>query len=587
MLQTYHKNAALIRNLNYILLISSIIALISLIFQYGFYPTKGWEVLVTRFNFLFVEYYVIQFFLKLLLAEKRITYLRAHWYEAVLSVLIILETAIVVRILGINLIARYFSGVNIRVITELYVIIAQVMILLSFIPILIRYNQKISELRFHPGQVIILSFLVTILAGALLLLLPKSVTYPNRLTFIDALFSATSAVCVTGLSVVDIGTFFSPLGQIIILLLIQLGGIGTLTLTCFLALLFGKGMALKERVVLHDFLLTDKLGLLSSTLRDIMVMVFSVELAGTLLLMLLWKEHFHGISTLFYYSLFHSVSAFCNAGFSLFPDSLIRYKESMPVMLVFCALIIIGGLGFTTISNLLSTTSQRLKHEFKPHYRVHTKLTVYISLILIVSGVLLYLLLESRQNGISLYSDMLAALFTSVTARTAGFNSIDMATLSIPFALFVVVLMFIGASPGSTGGGIKTTTLGILLISIYSIMLGKRRIVIWGKDIPFLVLNRALIVFTAAIFLVVTSTILLSITDSFPLVDTIFEVVSGFATVGLSRGITAYLSVLGKLIIIITMFIGRVGILTMAFSITSLRDQKVRIEYPSEMVGVG
>jgi trk system potassium uptake protein TrkH len=416
-------------------------------------------------------------------------------------------------------------------------------------------------------------------------MLPRA-TFPGQpITFLDALFTSASATCVTGLTVVDTATCFTTTGQIIILTLIQIGGLGIMTISSFLVMFFGKGIGVRERVVLREMLNLDKIGLITNTLRNVVLLTFGIEAAGTLLLMVFWQDQGWSFGYLAYTALFHSVAAFCNAGFSTFTDSLCGFSGSVGVLGTISMLIIFGGLGFIVIMDIGDYLVASAKNRKQPfHLKIQTRLVILISVILIVAGMaLVYLIERISGNDIS----FLSALFISITARTAGFNSIDMSTLACGSAFIVIFLMFIGASPGSTGGGIKTTTAGVLVKSIFAIITGQNRIIMYHKRIPFLVLNRALVVFTFSVIVVAFMVFILSLTEKTDMVNIIFEVVSAFGTVGLSRNLTPDLSVMGKIAIIGTMFIGRIGALTLAFAITQSDQTPSRIEYPSESIMVG
>jgi trk system potassium uptake protein TrkH len=442
-------------------------------------------------------------------------------------------------------------------------------------------------MKFNPAKLAILSFMTLVLVGTLLIMLPKATVSHEPIRVVDALFTATSAVCVTGLSVLDTGSSFSLLGQVIILFLIQVGGIGIVTIATFLAILFGKGMAFRERIVMREMTNSDKISLITSTLKTIVLTMVCVEAIGALALMTAWAGEGWSLARLVYVSVFHSVSAFCNAGFTLFPDSLMSYRSNTSVILVISFLIILGGLGFRVIADIIQAPLRRLHNSARIPIMVQSRLVLIVSAILVFVGAAGYLLLESSHSGASFKENLLFAFFTSVTSRTAGFNCVDTGGLSIQYSMIIIILMFIGASPGSTGGGIKTTTLAVLVMSIISIIIGKKRIVIFRRNIPFMMLNRALIVFTISSFLLVFAVFLLLVFENHDPVDLLFEAVSAFGTVGLSRGITEHLSNAGKLILILCMFVGRVGILTVTFATVSGREERVRIEYPSENIMVG
>ena len=576
-----------IRAVNISLFIVSIIALISLILQYGFYISPAFKSILQRLNVLIVLYYVLQFFIKLVFTTDKWQYIRHHWFESTLVAIIILKVTMVVHEIGWGKVGHYFTSLNVEALTQLSIIGAQIIIILSIISGAVRFNRRIASLRFHPAQTFILSFLIVILIGSAMLMLPKAVTPGHTIKPLDALFTATSATCVTGLIVVDTGHYFSLLGQLVILTLIQIGGLGIMTISSFFALFFGRGMAIRERIMLQEMLNIDRLGAITRLLRGVIFITFSVESIGALILFLSWNQPHWTIWHRIYHSVFHSVSAFCNAGFSLNSDSLMSYSANYAVVLTIALLIIIGGLGFVVMIDLTrgkifeSTESRRRVHRLS----IHSRLVLIITASLLVFGTLVIFLIEPIQ-GNWLYR-LVQSFFCSVTARTAGFNTVDIGALTAPTALILMFLMFIGASPGSTGGGIKTTTLGVLIASFLSIIRGKSRIELFKKSLSFTILNRALVIFAFSITIVMASAFLLSLTEHTDLLTLLFEEISAFGTVGLSRGITPMLSSMGKWIIIFSMFIGRVGVLTLAFAITTPKEH-LRVEYPVErnvMVG--
>jgi potassium uptake TrkH family protein len=575
-----------IKWINRIMPIITILAIISLIIEHGFYIKSSLYLIINRFNLVIIQFYFIQYIFKLATCKNKLTFLKAHWFETLLAFLILVETSWVLSVFGLGFLKKYFIS-NIDIVTRVYIILAQFLIILTFIPDVMKYNQNLSKLKFHPAFIILLSFMIVIIVGSLLLMLPKAVRFPYKISFIDALFTSTSATCVTGLIVLDTPKMFSPFGQIIILSLIQIGGIGIITISSFFMMFFGKGIGIKERVFLRDVISIENFDTLLEVLKNIIITVFFIEIIGAFLLALSWLNQGWSFHKLLFNSIFHSVSAFCNAGFSTFSDSFIQFKANVSIILIISALIILGGLGFVTIMDIVGYKILSKVKIKKPHFKVQTKLVLIVTIILIFVGFISFLLIEPISKQLDIKTKLLTAFFTSVTSRTAGFNTIDMGLLSTPMSLFLIVLMFIGASPGSTGGGIKTVTVAVLWISIASILTGKKRVEVFKKNIPFVILNRSIIIFFFSIIFISCITLILTITEKSPLLDIMFEVVSAFGTVGLSRGLTPNLSLVGKIIIIIAMFIGRIGILTLAFAIANPKDQSTRIEYPAEDVMVG
>ncbi len=569
-----------LKTADYLLIIAGITALAGLIAEYGFYLSYADEARLQRFDLLILFVFVLHYFLKIALVKDRLLYLKQHWFQAVLVVVILSETAFIINTLGFSLVKRFFFDINVRAIAKITIIWAQILIVLSLIHGSVAYNRKIVSLKFHPAQLLLFSFVFVILTGSALLSLPRAISPGESLSYLDALFTSTSATCVTGLVVVDTGTHFTFIGQLIILALIQIGALGIMTLASFFALFFRQGISIRERAVLGEMMNIDSLSMINRTLKQIVTITFSVEAVGALLLFLFWNKAEWNFNERLYQSVFHSVSAFCNAGFSLNKDSLVSFNDNYPVLLTIAALIIIGGLGFVVIAELTGLKlSNRYKEKTVKRWSVQTKLVLLISSILIFGGTILFYLVEPG-NGRPVH-DLIQAFFSSVTARTAGFNSVDFVSISVPASMLIMMLMFIGASPGSAGGGIKTTTIGVLFGSLLMTISGRNRIVMFKKNITFTVLNRALVVFAFSITIILFSTFILTITEPFPFLDLLFEEISAFATVGLSRGITASLSEAGKMVLILSMLIGRIGAMTMAFAITAPKEQ-VKVEYPTE-----
>jgi trk system potassium uptake protein len=453
-----------------------------------------------------------------------------------------------------------------------------------------------KKYKLQPPQVIVLSFLAVIAVGTFLLNLPIAASTGSKTSFIDSLFTATSAVCVTGLIVQNTGTFFSSFGRLVIVCLIQAGGLGIMTFSTMFAILLGRRLSISENVTVKSALSHTRIEGLSRLVLYIVIFTFSVEMIGAALLYIRWSSIFDwGVIVTAERAVFHAVSAFCNAGFSFFPRSLEVFSKDIFVLSVFAVLIVIGGLGFIVFMDIPKLKFWRKDRRLIfSRISLQTKIVILVSFFLIIIGAMAVCIFESNfaLRGMGLKEKVLSCVFTSVTARTAGFNVIDTASLR-PVTLFVIImLMFIGASPGSTGGGIKTATFGIILASFYSMFRNRDRITIFKRTIPKETYRRAAVIAFLALGVVILSTFLLSATESIPahsshyFLSMLFESTSAFGTVGLSTGVTPGLTDWGKIIIICTMFIGRVGPLTLALAI-ALRSEKVEYRYPEEKLMVG
>ncbi len=442
-----------------------------------------------------------------------------------------------------------------------------------------------KELNFQPAQVLAISFLITILTGTIFLLLPVSTT-KGHISFIDALFTATSATCVTGLIVVDTPTYFSLFGQIVILLLFQLGGLGIMTFTTLFLLARGKRISIRDRFRVQEDFHHSPVDVKSLT-RDIFLFTFTFELIGTFILFIHWKKNLPWLKA-FYISLFHSVSAFCNAGFSLFSTSLTHFKDDLVINLIFFFLIITGGLGFLVLKDVKDYLSH-FRERKKIRVSLHTKLVFTMTLTLILGGALLFLALEN-QGALKMLSwkgKIFTSLFQVITPRTAGFNTLDLSMLGKATIFLLIGLMFIGASPGSTGGGVKTTTIGVIFFFLKSKIIGRESVNLFYRTLPTETIVKAFTVVSLSLGTIFLSAFALFLVE--PLVafeSALFEVFSAFSTVGLSLGITPMLSTPGKILIILTMYIGRIGPLTLLFAL-GREKARGKFEYIEEKVMIG
>ncbi|MCU0643923.1 MAG: TrkH family potassium uptake protein [bacterium] len=453
---------------------------------------------------------------------------------------------------------------------------------------------KLRKSKFWgSSRLLIFSFLMIILIGAGLLMLPQ-MTNGDSLTFIDALFTATSATCVTGLVVVDTGSKFTQLGQIVILILIQVGGLGIMTFSTFFIYLVIGRFSISDRDVLQDTLTQSPIKNIADLLRTIFLFVLSIELIGACLLAhCFWNQFPFGKAC--YYGLFHSISAFCNAGFALFQNSFMDYVADWKLNVVIMMLIILGGIGFIVLNELKSYFFSGKQRQVRA-LSFHSKLALIITAVLIIAGALIIFIFENGNafQQQPFHAKVLASLFQSVTSRTAGFNTVDISILTNSSLFFIIILMMIGASPGSCGGGIKTTTAGVIVAMLFARFQNRDDVNIFHRRIPDEIVSKAISVTFFSILITISFIILLMVSEVEGIshqesrglfLEIFFEVVSAFGTVGLSTGTTSGLSVIGKIVIIITMFIGRVGPLTVAFSIG--KKDTPRFRYAQEKVLIG
>jgi len=436
----------------------------------------------------------------------------------------------------------------------------------------------------NPPVTLMLSFLLVIIFGTILLMLPVSSKLNIVTPFMDALFTATSATCVTGLVVVDTGTHFSFFGQMVILMLIQIGGLGIMTISTVFAIILGQRINLKLENIMYQVVGGSYAVNVFQLLKSIVLVTLVIESVGTLLLFARFAQDFQPMKALFL-ALFHAVSAFCNAGFSPLGNNLVSYVDSFMVNMVITALIIAGGLGFSVIIDL---QHHALKKDRARKLNLHTKIVLVTTAFLLVLGFTVFYLAEYNgvMRGFSIHRRILSSWFQSVTLRTAGFNTIDLSQIGKASVLISIVLMFIGASPGSTGGGIKTTSFAVLTLSVISLLKGKRHISVFKRRIHEYNFREAtgLIMLSITIILVVLFFLMLVEPHAFD--KLLFEAVSAFGTVGLTLGITPQLTVIGKLLITVLMYVGRIGPLTMIYAF-STRAKQININYAEEKIPIG
>ncbi|MHC1738740.1 MAG: TrkH family potassium uptake protein [Ignavibacteriaceae bacterium] len=570
-----------------ILVISGVIGLASIILEYGFKLSRE-DVLSLHYVslsivYVFIAYSLIQVFI----AGERIEYLKTHKIEFFIIFFIFVET--VTSIFGYSLIEELGFVLNFEDISYLYIVFAQVYIIVGLILGGLRYNVKLLQFSIHPSRLFVLSFVVTIMLGTLLLLLPAATT-GGKIRFIDALFTATSAVCVTGLSVVDTAKYFTDFGQLVIMTLIQVGGLGLMTFTTFFALLFSGGMGIKERFMMRDLLDEESVGTVTKILISLTLITFGIEFIGATILFFSISHNYSSFAEPAFISIFHSISAFCNAGFSLFSLNLMDpyIKSNYLFTTTISFLIILGGIGFPTIMSFFSFEKLNLfQRKAKSTYPLQVKIIIYSTVALIVSGAVATYFLELNHSlkGLGFLEAMHASYFQSVSARTAGFNTIDLSLFSDATSIFYSVLMFIGASPGGTGGGIKTTTFIIILFALRAILREERQVTIQKRSVSQSVVLKAFSKVFLSLIMIFIVIMILSITERTRFINVCFEAFSAFGTVGLSKGITSYLSDIGKLVILILMFFGRVGPIAFLYTLMKTREP-VSYELPSENISI-
>lgn len=441
------------------------------------------------------------------------------------------------------------------------------------------------QMNMSPPQLIILIFVLLIIIGSILLALPVSSADGISIRWLDALFTATSAVCVNGLVVIDTGSSFSIFGQIIIMILIQIGGLGFMTLGVMIAIILGKKIGLKQRLIIQQTTHSrSSQGLIKLSLYIILI-ALSCEIIAAFILTFRWMGDM-GLEQAIYYAVFHSVSAFNNAGFALWPDSLSSYIHDPIVNLTIVTLFVSGGLGYIVVVELFRKRSWR-------KFSVHTKVVLITTGVLTLSGFMLLFILESWNSAtfgeLTWGERVSAAFFQSATPRSAGFNTIEIGNMLSSSQLILIILMFIGASSGGTGGGIKTNTFVVLILATLNTFRGGGPIHVFHRRISAETVMRALAVVISSITCVFIVALLLTITEGMledHFLEVLFEATSAFSTTGLSMGLTSELSPIGKFIVTVTMFIGRLGPLTLAYALAK-KKRASKINYPEDHILIG
>lgn len=442
-------------------------------------------------------------------------------------------------------------------------------------------NKIYDKITLNPPLVLSLGFAILITFGGILLSLPFFTKSGEATDLIDSMFVAASASCVTGLTPVNTFEHWNTYGHVLLIILIQIGGLGVMSLASIIPLILGKKIGMKSRQILKEQLNVESLEGMIVLFKYVLVFTFGIEILGAILLSFRFIP-LYGAGTGIWYSIFHSISAFCNAGFDILGDSMYPFRDDILVNLTLSFLVIIGGLGFVVTSELFRRRSfQKIS--------THSKLVLLISGALLVLGTVMFLFLENGDGVLqyeSVKGSILESFFQSVVARTAGFYSVDLSKIKDSTALMLMGLMFVGGSPGSTAGGIKTTTLGVLFISTHAVVRGEREPVVFGRHIGMDVVRKALAIFLVSITIILSVSFILTITESARLVDILYETVSALATVGASKGMTADLSDVGKILITFCMYLGRLGPMTMAFAF-GMKDKKSLIRYPESFISIG
>jgi len=572
------------------LILAGVCGLSGLILEYGTYPGAWVLRLAHGLSTAAVGLFLCEQFLGLRAAGSFRDYLRRRWPTFTLSCLLGLQALALLAGSRTEWLRRLLESLRLESLTSAYLIVMQLYLVAVILLELPHLHSRFAALRMRPAAGFIGVFMLVIVLGAGLLVLPRATPVEQPIDFLDALFTATSAVCVTGLVVRDTGTGFTLFGQTVIMILIQLGGLGIMSLTAALGLLLGRGIGVRENSLLREVFQVPMMDEMGRIIRGIIVVTLSFEAMGAAVLYAGFSQGPPPPGPLLFTAVFHAVSAFCNAGFGTYPDNLMSFAENPLVMAPIATLIIVGGLGFGVAVQMAAWWRGRIQHRHGRAYRLglHGQVVLTMTAILLVVGCGLLAVFEWNGSladgtpGLRLAQ----AFFQSTTCRTAGFNSMDLRLLTPASVLVMILLMYIGASPGSTGGGVKVTTVAIAWANLRSIAQGRSRVRLGKREIDPLDVQRALLVLSTALVVASVAIVILLVAERSDLQTVAFEVFSGLGTVGLSLGLTPALTPTGRVVLILLMFIGRLGPLTLASSLTAPKHES-HVRLPRGRILIG
>lgn len=579
-LSIYSHKASLLKNFRILSLLVSIVAVSTLIYYHGFPHNAESKIFLIGIIKVSFAFFVFHYFLRVFYDFHPLHFIRDNWFEGIMMLMLVVD-GISDKLFNVLIIERFFVGLGFHAFPPLSTIFIQFYLLIVVVVNVFRTSHLIPKIKIHPSTIFILSFLAMILGGTFLLMLPEMTTIDGSMSFVDALFTATSANCVTGLIVVETATFFTFKGQLVILLLIKLGGLNIVMFGSFLALASKFGFGVKHHEVIEGFVNKESLLSAKGMMGKIFIWSLFIEIISSILVFLFWDPQiqFRSLEEKVFFSVFHSMSAFNNAGFSVFIDGLFNemVRQNYLVHIVLGATIFLGSLGFVAIFDLFSIRNMRNRMKF-PWKEVDfgTKIALNYSIILVVGGAVLFMVLERDNSlaGTSFFEALVTSVFQSIVPRTAGYNTVDFGILTTPVIFMMIVLMFIGASSSSTGGGVKTSSIALMFASVYSTIVGKKNVELYKRNIPTDLINNAVAIVIFYCSYIVVSVFILSITEMETLsahgkgfLDLLFENVSAMSTVGLTTGVTPHLSTFGKLVIALSMFVGRVGTITIVFAV--------------------
>ena len=567
-------------------LIVSVLTIAAIIIYHGFVISPTLVKIIRGLVFVSLAFYVFKYCISMFYSLHKWEFIKKSKFEFAIIFILVLHF-LLFHFFGIDLL-------DIKKFENIYVLCVQLYFLVIMVIELAKASTMVAKVNLSPPVLMMGSFLALIVMGTILLSLPRMTTH--SISFADALFTATSASCVTGLTVLSTANDFTIQGQIIIMLLVQLGGMSILSFATFFATFLSRSyVGLRYQYLVKDMMATDKLSDSFSMLRQIILATLIIESAGVLLFYMYWRTtgFFDGTGTTFFYSVFHTISAFNNSGFALWDASFMDaqvcnsyFPQTLIMILVF-----LGGIGFVTISEFFNPSAIRMRKKYKwKRLTPGTKIVLITTFGIIIVGTLLFFALEynhSLAEKDTLIDKIFASMFQIISGRTAGFNIIDVNTISTPGMLLVMMIIFIGASPGSTGGGIKTTTFFVLMKSVMATIKGKQHIEFDKKTIPFSLVDKAYSIVVLSLGIILVSTFVLAIIEpKTDLINVMFESISAFTTCGLSTNCQYGFTDAGKFVLVADMYIGRIGTLTIAYALGK-RSVESRHTYPEMYFMVG
>ena len=592
-LRIYSTKNVVIKGLRYISVPLSILAFGSLIYSYGFSLSSDKLLAINYLLKATIGFYIIKFLVEGFYSFSPIQYIKnSKWETLLMSYMII--NIFLINVFDIEIISSIGKSLGLMQLEEFLMIFIQGYFLIFVALEMGKASRLIPYLKLSPPALLVSSFIIITSLGSLFLLMPEMTKSGISMSIYEAAFTSVSAVSVTGLNIINVADFLSFKGKVVIMILIQLGGLNFIAFASIFALLANSAIGTRYKSLIQVEYSSDSLASSALLIRQIFKFSVIFEVAATILLFFSWGDYeFQKLGDKIFFSVFHAISAFNNAGFTLFPEGLSHplLSQNIPFLLIMSITIILGGLGFGAIHDLFSYRAflVRRRNPWK-HLKVNSKIALYSTIALIIFGSVSYALLENEYilEGFKIVKQSFFAFTQIAIGRTAGFNIVEVANLTLPTLLILIFLMFIGGASGSTAGGIKTSTFTLVLLNALATIRGRKRVEVFKHTIPMQMLNLALSVFLFTLGGVLLGIFFLSITDGhLGLTRLAFEQVSAFCTVGLSMGITSDLSEVGKIILMISMLIGRIGTVTLAFALTRRKKESHDYTYPKAQVQVG